>query len=132
MCHSHSVEVRKIREQYCRDTLGNEEELEDMNVAALMKIELPFICNDIYDKALVKYPSTGSRFCSLELEAEEDNVGNMEFYQGAQVDQDDESEIILIFSVVLVSREKHKDMAKGETNKKLLLRGKRFSRKLAI
>ena len=143
MCHSHSGEVKKMRERYNRDTLGNEVDEEDRPVAALMEVELPFICDDIFDTSLVPYPNTGFNFRSLELDVEMSDYEAVEVfgYHGMDEDDDDdhgsscyekhrqrEMDVILIFSIVLVRKEKHAVINKS-TPKKKALRGKKFSRK---
>ena len=124
-----------MREKYTTDTLGNEEDKEDKPVAAFMQIELPFVCDDIFDDLLVQYPNTGYNFRSLELELDVDDFDEIELFDdmmNQNVDKNDfgenEMDVIFIFSIVLVN--KVKNIVSGKTTtKKKALRGKKFSRK---
>ena len=133
MCHSHSGKVKAMREKYTRDTLGNEEDEEDKPVAAFMEIELPFVCDDIFDDSLVPYPNTGYNFRSLELDVDVDDFDEIELIDVMDADKqneisENEMDVIFIFSIVLVN--KVKNIVSGKTTtKKKALRGKKFSRK---
>ena len=136
MCHSHSAEIKIMREKYNRDTLGNEEDEEDRPVAALMEVELPFVCDDIFDDSIVPYENTGYNFKSLELDVDVDDYDDVRLVDDNMDDagddenynEDNEMDIIFIFSIVLVKREKQAVITKT-TPKKVVVRGKKFSRK---
>ena len=97
-----------------------------MPVAVLMKIELPFICDDIFDDSLVPYPNTGYNFKSLELDVDVNDYEELEVLN--EEDVDNELEIIFIFSIVLVSKEK-KAVINKSTPKKKAVRDKKYARK---
>ena len=48
MSQSHSELVKNMKDKYDRDTTGTEEDDEDIPVAALMEIELPFFCDNVF------------------------------------------------------------------------------------
>ena len=136
MCHSHLAEVKIRREKYNRYALGNEEEEEDRLVAALMEVELPFVCDGIFDNTLVPYPNTGFHSMSLELDVDIDDyddvwiVGENMADAGDDEDYDGENEMDIIFIFSNVLRRRGKQAMINKTSPKIMtVWSKNFSRK---
>ena len=100
--------VKEMRIQYNRDTIGNEAS-EDKLVAAYMEVEVPWICDNIFDSSVTHYPGTGYLFKSLPLEEDQDDIDEIEDVDAMdeeddkeKKEDDDGGDNIFIFSMILV------------------------------
>ena len=125
-----------MKYKYDRDTTGTEEDDEDIPVAALMEIELPFFCDNVFKLTPEqRYPNTGWNYKCLPLEVDLDDIEEIvddEDDGGAEDGEDeaydDVNDTIFLFSAILVSKDKQ-PVRMQATPKKQLARGRVYSRK---
>ena len=95
-----------------------------------MEIELPFVCDDIFNNLLVPYSNIEFNFKCLELDINIDDYDDLQIIDENIVDAGDDEgydgenkmDIICIFSIVLVRREKQAVVNKT-IPKKMAVRG---------
>ena len=142
MCQSHAEKVKEMRLQYNRDTLGTEA-CDEQPVAAYMEVEVPWICDNIFDLSVTRYPGTGYLFKSLPLEEDQDDIDKIEDVDAVEdhveeedgkekkedEEDDDGGDSIFIFSMILVRKEKHVVHINTTPKKKTVVKGQKFARK---